>query len=114
MDNEFDTDGEDQSADYKNALMWQAEQRKKQREYINQRKDKLQIRKADDLIAQDLEYNQSDEDFRKQEKKKSDEWNANRIKLAQKQKAKVTESFYSGNQYGNFFPRLSRFENRRY
>ena len=113
MDNEFDTDGEDQSADYKNALMWQAEQRKKQREYINQRKDKLQIRKADDLIAQDLEYNQSDDDFRKQEKKKLDERQASRQSLVQ-QKAKVTESFYSGNQYGNFFQRLSRFENRRY
>ena len=112
MDNEFDTDGEDQSADYKNALMWQDEQRKKQRAYINQRKDKLQIRKADDLIAQDLEYNQSDEDFRKQAQKKSDEW-ISKYKASQK-KAKVTESFYSGNQYGNFFPRLSRFENRRY
>ena len=134
MDNEFDTTidnvdqspGEtpleynptDQSPEYQSNLKWQEDQRKKYREYINQRGDTRQIQKADDLLAQEREYTQTDDDFRKQEKKRVAEWQSNyaiseKIRLAQ-QKAKETESFYSGNQYGNFFQRLSKVENRLY
>ena len=58
------------------------------------------------------EQDEPDDDFRKEEKKRVAEWQSNFMKQNNLQQEE--ESFYSGNQYGNFFQKLSRVENRRY
>ena len=89
---------------------------KQYQQIVQDTNDKLnQQLKYKEYQKYQAEQEESDDDFRKQERVAKRKLDAiiEKIRLAQ-QKARETESFYSGNQYGNFFQRLSRVENRLY